>query len=58
MGKIDIKEVKYDAYSIFNTKKEMLNYLSKTSFNYKLNNYRAIVQYCRKKWVVRWEVCR
>lgn len=57
MNKLDIKKIKRSGYTVFNTKKEMLDYLNKTSFQMlnSYRHYRAIVCYCRRKWLVKWE---
>lgn len=52
MPKLDINKLKYDATKVFETKKAMLDYISKTGFK---DRERIIVMRIRKKWIVWWD---
>lgn len=47
--KLNIKEIKRNAIHISDTKKEMLNYISKFGFR---NNDKIIIMRRNKKWIV------
>lgn len=49
MAKINIKEIKRKAISIFDTKKDMLKHISKLAFK---NNDRFVIHRIKTKWIV------
>ena len=49
MAKINIKEIKRKAISVFDTKKDMLKHISKLAFK---NNDRFVIYRINTKWVV------
>lgn len=51
MNKLDIKEIKRLGDHVFKTKKEMLNYINKMSFE----GYKAVIWRYGNKWLVSWE---
>ena len=52
MPKLDLKEIKKSATIVFKTKKEMLNYISKSGFK---DNERITIYRIGKKWILWWQ---
>lgn len=53
MPKLDIKEIKRCGIMVFDTKKEMLEYIAKS--NFKDYGKKCVIKYMNRKWIVRWE---
>lgn len=57
MPKINIKEIKRNGIIIFNTKKDMIDYIRKSSFKkdmYGYQHYELNISYTNKKWLLKW----
>ncbi len=55
MAKLDIKAIQKNGIRIFNTKKEALNYISKSSFKVDYVEYVCSLFRSGNKWLVKWE---
>ena len=51
MPKLNIKELKKQATIVFETKKDMINFITKSGFK---DRERLTVMRVRKKWIVWW----
>ena len=57
MPKLDIVKIKRSGVIIFDTKKEMLDYIGKSSFKkdkYGYQHYELNISYANKKWLLKW----
>lgn len=53
MNKLDIKAIKKCGITVFDTKKEMIDYIAKS--NFKDYDKKCIIKYMNRKWIVWWE---
>ena len=56
MSKLDIAKIKRSGVIIFNTKKDMLDYIRKSSFRKQndYSHYELSISYANKKWLLKW----